>query len=114
MIDRNRLVTVEKNAKRLLSMVNSLLDFSRLEGGKLQAQFRPTKLSTVTADLGSLFRSAIERGDIEYLVDCEPDPSDGPAVFLSIELWEKIIFNLVGNAFKVSLSKKCIQITDIY
>lgn len=87
-------------------MVNNLLDFSRLEGGKLQALFRPTKLSSVTADLGSLFRSAIERGAIEYIVDCEPDPSDGPAVFLSVELWEKIIFNLVGNAFKVSQAKE--------
>lgn len=99
--DRNRLVTVQKNAGRLLNMVNTLLDFSKLEGGTEQ-KFKPVLLSRITVDLGSLFRAAIERGGIKFTVDCEPEPSQGAAVFLATDLWEKVVFNLLGNAFKVS------------
>lgn len=71
----------------------------------MEAVFRPCRLSTVTSDLVSLFRAAIERGKIELGVHCEADiPLDSSrAVYMAEELWEKVVFNLVGNAFKYTL-----------
>ncbi|SCV70301.1 BQ2448_1695 [Microbotryum intermedium] len=103
--DRERLQVVQRHSNRLLNMVNSLLDFSRLEGGRMEVSFRPMKLAAVTADLASLFRSAIERGGVQLIVNCPDDPFPGlPHVYLSGELYEKVIFNLLGNAFKYTLS----------
>lgn len=71
----------------------------------MEAVFRPCRLSSVTSDLVSLFRSAIEKGKITLNVDCETDIplESSKAVYMAEELWEKVIFNLVGNAFKYTL-----------
>ena len=67
----------------LIANCSTLLDFSRLEGGKLEANYRAVQLSSMTADLASLFRSAIERGGVKFEVDAEVDPVDGQPVFLA-------------------------------
>jgi GAF domain-containing protein len=58
------LKTVHRNALRLLKLVNSLLDFSRIEAGRIQAIYQPTKLAAFTEDLVSGFRSAVERAGL--------------------------------------------------
>jgi signal transduction histidine kinase len=77
--------------------VNSLLDFSRIESGRVQAHYVPTDLAAYTADLASLFRSAIERAGLELSIDCEPLPEP---VYVDREMWEKVVLNLLSNAFK--------------
>lgn len=94
---REPLKMVTRHAQRLLRLVNSLLDFSQLEAGRTQPRLRPADIGAVTKDLASLFRSAIERGKIEYIVDCPPSPSP---VWVDLEIFEKIVFNVLGNAFK--------------
>src|SRR5271170_509616 len=100
---RNRLTLVRRNARRLLRLVNSLLDLSRLEAGKMSAAFRETSLQRYTTDLASLFRSAIEKGGVKFEVTM--DGKDIP-VWIDREMWEKIVFNVIGNAFKFTLSGK--------
>jgi PAS domain S-box-containing protein len=88
---------VHRNEIRLLKLVNTLLDFSRIEAGRIQASFEPVDLSAFTADLASTFRSAIERAGLQFVVECAPLPHP---VYLDREMWEKIILNLLSNAFK--------------
>lgn len=95
--DREEITTAHRNSLRLLKMVNSLLDFSRIEAGRLKAFFSPVDLARLTADLASNFRSAMEAAGLEYAVDCEPLPQ---AVYVDREMWEKIVLNLLSNAFK--------------
>mgnify|MGYP002147579695 CR=1 FL=1 len=97
---RERLLIVQRNSQRLLKLVNTLLDFSRIEAGRVQAQFRPTALGTLTSELASNFRAACERAGLELSVDC-PD-LDGP-VYIDRDLWERIVLNLLSNAFKYTL-----------
>jgi signal transduction histidine kinase len=52
---------IHRNALRLYKLVNSLLDFSRIEAGRARAQFEAVDLAALTQDLASIFRSAIER-----------------------------------------------------
>jgi PAS domain S-box-containing protein len=94
---KERLHTAHRNSLRLLRLVNTLLDFSRIEAGRTKAKFQPTDLSTLTAELASTFRSALTRASLQLIVDCPPLPEP---VFVDREMWEKIVLNLLSNAFK--------------
>ncbi|MBW4051772.1 MAG: response regulator [Proteobacteria bacterium] len=97
---RAELEIAQRNAVRLLRLVNSLLDFSRIEAGRLQACYEPTNLAALTRDLSSTFRSAMERAGLRFRVECA-DLSE--PVYLDREMWEKIVLNLLSNAFKYTL-----------
>ena len=98
--ERERVAIAHRNGMRLLKLVNSLLDFSRIEAGRAQARFEPTNLATYTAQLASNFRSATERAGLSLVVDCPPLPRP---VYVDRDMWEKIVLNLLSNAFKFTL-----------
>jgi PAS domain S-box-containing protein len=91
------LEAVHRNAVRLLKLVNTLLDFSRIDAGATEATFEPTELAAFTADLAAVFRSAVESAGLAFHVECAP--LEGP-VSLDRDMWEKIVFNLLSNALK--------------
>ncbi|MGQ9365419.1 ATP-binding protein [Azospirillum sp. ST 5-10] len=95
-----RVRIVHRNGLRLLRMVNALLDVSRLEAGRVQARFQPTDLAALTAELASNFRSATEKAGLALVVDCPPLPRP---VHVDRDSWEKIVLNLLSNAFKFTL-----------
>jgi signal transduction histidine kinase/DNA-binding response OmpR family regulator len=95
------LEAVYRNAQRLLKLVNTLLDFSRIESGRVQASFEPTDLARVTADLASAFRSATERAGLTLVVDCPQLPEP---VYVDRDMWEKVVLNLISNAFKFTFT----------
>ena len=72
---RQSLEVARRNSQRLLKLVNALLDFSRIEAGRLQAHFEPVDLGTLTAELASVFRSTIESAGLTFTVDCPPPRS---------------------------------------
>jgi signal transduction histidine kinase len=90
---------VHRNGLRLLKLVNTLLDFSRIEAGRIQAIYEPTDLAGFTAELAGVFRSAIGRAGLRLAVDCPP-LALREAVYVDRDLWEKIVLNLLSNAFK--------------
>jgi PAS domain S-box-containing protein len=95
--DREALTVVHRNGLRLQKLVNTLLDFSRIEAGRIQASYEATALEDYTADLASSFRSSCERAGLTLTVDCPPLPEP---VYVDREMWEKILLNLLSNAFK--------------
>ena len=95
--DQEQLAVARRNALRLLKLVNTLLDFSRLEAGRAQALYEPTDLSTFTAEIASVFRSAMENAGLRFSVESQPLPE---SVYIDREMWEKIVLNLLSNAFK--------------
>jgi len=97
---RQELELVHRNALRLAKLVNTLLDFSRIQAGRMQARFEPVHLAVVTAELASVFRSAIERAGLTFIVDCPP--LDEP-VYVDREMWEKVVLNLLSNALKFTV-----------
>lgn len=94
---RERITVAHRNSLRLLKLVNTLLDFSRIEAGRMQAVYEPTDLAALTTDLASVFRSAIEKAQLQLVVDCPPLPEP---VYVDQDMWEKIVLNLLSNAFK--------------
>jgi PAS domain S-box-containing protein len=97
---RELLGVAHRNSMRLLKLVNSLLDFSRLEAGRVQASYEPVDLAAFTSDLASTFRSAMERAGLTFIVDCL---DVGEPVYVDPEMWEKVVLNLLSNAFKFTL-----------
>jgi signal transduction histidine kinase len=92
-----QLDVVHRNALRLLKLVNTLLDFSRIEEGRERASFEPVDLAELTSDLVSVFRSTIERAGLQLHVRCDPLPEP---IYVDADMWEKIVLNLLSNAFK--------------
>lgn len=98
---------VHRNELRLLKLVNTLLDFSCIEAGRIDAIYEPTDLCSLTADIASAFRSAMEKAGLRFIVSCEP--IDEP-VYVDHQMWEKIVLNLLSNAFKFTLEGE-VQLT---
>jgi PAS domain S-box-containing protein len=97
---RAELTIAHRNSLRLLRLVNTLLDFSRVEAGRIEASYEPVDLAALTTELASNFRSACERAGLAFEVHCKPLPEP---VYVDREMWEKIVLNLVSNAFKFTL-----------
>ncbi len=98
---RERLEIAHRNALRLLRLVNSLLDFSRIEAGRAAATYLPTDLAALTADLASSFRSATDKAGLRLTVDT---PTLSQPAYVDRDMWEKIVLNLLSNAFKFTFT----------
>ena len=94
---REELEVISRNGLRLGKLVNMLLDFSRIEAGRMQASYEPADIAQVTAELASVFRSAVDRAGLAFKVDCPPLPEP---VYLDRGMWEKVVLNLLSNALK--------------
>jgi PAS domain S-box-containing protein len=92
--------TAHRNSMRLLRLVNNLLDFSRIEAGKAKAKFSATDIGQFTADLASNFRSVMEQAGLDFQIRIG---SISGLVYIDKEMWEKIVLNLLSNAFKYTL-----------
>ena len=95
--ERASLGVVHRNGIRLLKLVNTLLDFSRIEAGRVTASYEAVDLAALTTELASNFRSATDRAGLRLVIDVPPLPQP---VFVDRDMWEKIILNLLSNAFK--------------
>ena len=95
--DVERWDLLHRNGLRLSKLVNTVLDFARIEAGRLEATYEATDLPALTRDLASAFRSAIERAGLRLTVDAPPLPQ--PA-YIDRDMWEKIVLNLLSNALK--------------
>jgi signal transduction histidine kinase len=87
---RQRLDVAHRNALRLLRLVNSLLDFSRIESGRVQASYRPTDLAALTADLAASFRSATDKVGLRLVVDALPCQSRSMPIGTCGKRWSSI------------------------
>jgi len=100
---RQQLELVNRNGARLLRLVNTLLDFSRIEAGRVKAVYQATDLAAFTAELAGVFRSATERAGLQLEVDCQAIPG---IAYVDRDMWEKIVLNLISNAFKFTFEGK--------
>ncbi len=97
---REQLTLIQRNGLRLLKLVNTMLDFSRIESGRVRPRFEPVNLPEYTADLANVFRAATDKAALALRVDC---PALDTPVSVDRDMWEKIVLNLISNAFKFTL-----------
>ncbi|HEY1676725.1 MAG TPA: response regulator [Candidatus Sulfotelmatobacter sp.] len=96
-----QLEMISRNGARLLRLVNTLLDFTRIEAERAKVVYQATDLSAFTAELASVFRAATERAGLQLVVECQPTKD---VAYVDREMWEKIVLNLVSNAFKFTFA----------
>lgn len=88
---------IERSTQRLLSLVNQLLDLSRIDGGQIQLHLQKGDLLPLLRALIYSFESLAERQHIDYEVSF---PEQLPQAVFDRDKWEKILVNLLSNAFK--------------
>ncbi|WP_214401624.1 SpoIIE family protein phosphatase [Pseudonocardia lacus] len=98
---RAEIDVAHRNGLRLGRLVNTLLDFSRLQAGRTRARFVPTDLAAFTAELTGMFRAAIERAGLRLEVRID---EPGEPVWVDRDSWEKIVSNLLSNAVKFTFT----------
>ncbi|WP_410608075.1 chemotaxis protein CheB [Amycolatopsis sp. lyj-109] len=98
---RDQVDIASRNARRLLGMVETLLDFSQIEAGRMRARSEPTDLAQLTEDIAGTFRGATDHAGITLRVDC---PALSTPVPIDPEMWEKIVANLLSNAVKFTFT----------
>lgn len=96
-LEGENLEVAHRNALRLLKLVNTLLDFSRIEAGRIQAAFQRVDLAALTRDVAAVFRSILERAGLRFVLDCPPVAEE---TYVDPSLWEKVVLNLLSNAYK--------------
>src|SRR5580698_9500180 len=99
--NHEQLMAVRRNSLRLLKLVNTLLDFSRIEAGRVQASYEPTDLATFTREIASAFDSAMQDAGLRFSVECRPVEEP---VYVDRDMWEKIVLNLLSNAYKFTFA----------
>ncbi|HWF97860.1 MAG TPA: ATP-binding protein [Steroidobacteraceae bacterium] len=97
---RELLETARQASGRLQKLVNSLLEFSRIEAGRTDARYLPTDLGILTADLAGMFHSVFERARVDLVVDC---PAHTDLAYVDRDMWAAIVLNIVSNALKFTL-----------
>ncbi|CAG8491815.1 2417_t:CDS:10, partial [Acaulospora morrowiae] len=95
---------INRSTRRLLKHTSTLLQFSRIEAGNLDAQFRETNIVKYTLELASSFENLAKSLKLSYLIQI-PSYEEFYSelknkVFVDRDMYEKIVFNLCSNAFK--------------
>jgi signal transduction histidine kinase/response regulator RpfG family c-di-GMP phosphodiesterase len=105
-LDAEQSVIALRNSRRLLRLVNQLLDLQRLDAGKMQPTFRPCDLALFTTEVVEAFHTYCERKQIQLSTEieaCSP-------VYLDMEKFDKVLYNLLSNAMKFTPSGKSITV----
>ena len=96
-VHRRRLELVHRNTGRLRRLVDTLLDFARIEDAQLDPEPVAVDVGELSRGIAESFAPAATRAGLELTVDC---PAGGPALLLDPDMWEKILLNLLSNAVK--------------
>ena len=94
---RERLGMMRRNARKLLGLINQLLDLSKLEAGAMKVHARPVNIVPIVKGIAHSFESSAGLRSIQLTVAAEEDNIE---VYVDREMLEKIITNLISNAFK--------------
>ncbi len=105
-LDAEQSVIALRNSRRLLRLVNQLLDLQRLDAGKMQPTFRPCDLALFTAEVVEAFHTYCERKQITLTTEIEACA----LVYLDMEKFDKVLYNLLSNAMKFTPSGKSITV----
>lgn len=117
--EKPRIKSMIHQADRLLSLINQILDLSKLEAGAVKLEVRKVELISFLKPLIFSFTGFAEKQYIKYRVSLPPEPVE---VYIDPDKMEKIVMNLLSNAFKftpqfgevsflLKIQKEKIQIT---
>jgi CheY-like chemotaxis protein/signal transduction histidine kinase/CHASE3 domain sensor protein len=90
--------TIQSSGNDLLTLINDILDLSKIEAGHLEIKPEPVAIARLTRDLSNLFRPVAEKKNLEFQI--EVDPGCPSHVETDGQRLEQVLRNLLSNAFK--------------
>lgn len=108
---KNRLNLVSRNANRLLHLINQLMEFRKVETGKMDLRLRKADIVHFIRNVSFSFTDLAGKRNIDFTVESRLSNFE---MWFDAEKIENIIFNLVSNAFKYTPENKSISIVINY
>lgn len=111
--DREQLILVERNTNRMLRLVNQILDFRKIQNKKMKLRIQQIDIIPFTRHLMESFHIMANEHSIDFKLETV---LSSHRIWADVDKLEKILFNLLSNAFKYTPQGKeikvCIQKTD--
>ncbi len=113
---KNYVEAIKSSGKNLLTLINDILDLSKIEAGKLEIQYEPVNPYTVFNEIQQIFALKISQKGLDFEIDIDSDIPE--SILLDEARLRQILFNLIGNAIKyteegfIKLSSKKIYTLD--
>ena len=104
---REQLQVVERNTNRMLRLINQILDFRKIQNKKMKMQVQRVEVVSFTRKIMENFDSIAEEHHIDFLFETEKEELH---LWVDADKYEKIVFNLLSNAFKYTPNGKMIQV----
>lgn len=86
------------NAQRLLNLVNELMDFRTVENGMMKLELQPLDINHIVKEIANDFIDYAEQRKIDFQVICDTELP--VTIYADRNIVEKIVMNLLNNAFK--------------
>ena len=96
--DRNYLDAITSSGRTLLTLINDILDLSKIEAGKLELQYEPVSVARLVDEIQKLFSIKAGEKGIKLLMEIDPKLPRG--LMLDEVRLRQVMFNVVGNALK--------------
>jgi signal transduction histidine kinase len=93
---------IRSSGKSLLTLINDILDLSKIEARKMDLQYEPVSIATVVDEIRDIFSLKIQDKGLEFITEIDPDIPD--SLLLDEVRLRQILFNLMGNAVKFTVS----------
>src|SRR5688572_20974997 len=94
---KNNLDFIQRNSMRLLRLINQLMDFRKIEEGKMKLHASENNISAFVTDITNAFRDIARKKSISYNVISKVQDL---SLWFDVNMLDKVLFNLLSNAFK--------------
>lgn len=88
---------MDRNVHRVLDLVNQLMDIQKIEKGLMNLSFTQVDLVKFTQEICSLFEEQVEAKEIQFVLEC---PTGAMPAYIDPRNFDKVLINLLSNAFK--------------
>ena len=105
---RDKLMVIYKNAQRLLLLVNQLMDLQKNQSGTMELQVTENNVYEFVTEIYCAFNQIAQTNEITFTLDCRDREFQA---WYDKVLLEKVVFNLLSNAFKYTPSGKDIRMS---
>ncbi len=109
-MNRKRIETIRTSGKNLLSLINDILDLSKIEAGKLKLEPEPLNIIKLVEEVESMFSQKISEKKLDFIIETESNIPN--SLLLDGLRMRQILFNLIGNAVKFTAKGYIILILD--